>query len=115
MIRLASLLLIIMCGAASAWSQGKGIDKTSERVRDAGTAAAMVRIPTPHRRGMDFGKGRLTNAATSHPYRISARRDAILSAIADVMRDRKLIIDDAASKPSDGIIVSQPYTFIKGR
>ncbi|PYS58125.1 MAG: hypothetical protein DMF76_20215 [Acidobacteria bacterium] len=30
------------------------------------------------------------------------------------MRDRKLIVDDAASKPSEGIIISQPYTFIKG-
>jgi hypothetical protein len=30
------------------------------------------------------------------------------------MRDRKLIMDDASSKPTDGIIVSQPYTFIKG-
>jgi len=34
--------------------------------------------------------------------------------VADVMRDRKLILDDAASKPDEGIIVSQPYTFIKG-
>jgi hypothetical protein len=30
------------------------------------------------------------------------------------MRDRKLIMDEAASKPAEGIIVSQPYTFIKG-
>jgi hypothetical protein len=30
------------------------------------------------------------------------------------MRDRKLIVDETASKPSEGIIVSQPYTFIKG-
>lgn len=49
-----------------------------------------------------------------NPYRIAARRDVILKAVADVMRDRKLIVDEAASRPSDGIIVSQPYTFIKG-
>src|SRR5947199_5627635 len=30
------------------------------------------------------------------------------------MRERKLIVDDAASKPSEGIVISQPYTFIKG-
>jgi hypothetical protein len=30
------------------------------------------------------------------------------------MRDRKLILDETASKPADGIIVSQPYTFVKG-
>jgi hypothetical protein len=30
------------------------------------------------------------------------------------MRDQKLIVDEAASKPEDGIIVTQPFTFIKG-
>ena len=30
------------------------------------------------------------------------------------MRDRKLVLDEAASKLSEGIIVSQPYTFTKG-
>ena len=30
------------------------------------------------------------------------------------MRDRKLIVDETASKPADGTIVSQPYTFVKG-
>src|SRR5207248_9585302 len=45
---------------------------------------------------------------------VTARRDTLLKAIIDLMRDRKLIVDDAASRPGDGIIVSQPYTFIKG-
>ena len=30
------------------------------------------------------------------------------------MRDRKLVVDENASRLSDGIIVSQPYTFTKG-
>jgi hypothetical protein len=30
------------------------------------------------------------------------------------MRDRKLVVDETASRFSDGIIVSQPFTFIKG-
>jgi len=45
---------------------------------------------------------------------MGARRDVILKAVQDVMRDRKLIFDEAASKPAEGIIVSQPYMFIKG-
>ncbi len=116
MIRFASLLLIIVCGAVSAWSQGKGVDKTSERVRDSGTAGSNApKTNTGAGPGINFGKGRTPEVPPlPNPYRISARRDVILSAIADVMRDRKLIMDDAASKPSEGIIVSQPYTFIKG-
>jgi len=116
MIRLASVLLVMTLSVASVWSQGKGVDKTAERVRDSGTAGSNgVKTDTGAGRGIDFGKGRTPEVPPlPNPYRIAARRDAILSAIADVMRDRKLIVDEAASKPSEGIIVSQPYTFIKG-
>jgi len=116
MIRFASVLLILLLSAVSAWSQGKGVDKTGERVRDSGTAGRKGRkTDTGAGRGIDFGKGRTPEVPPlPNPYRIAARRDAILSAIADVMRDRKLTVDDAASKPAEGIIISQPYTFIKG-
>jgi hypothetical protein len=114
--RLASLLLIFLFSAVSAWPQGKGVDKTSERVRDAGsTGTSGTKTDTGAGRGFDFGKGRTPEVPPiPNPYRFTARRDVILNAIAEVMRDRKLIVDDAASKPADGIIVSQPYTFIKG-
>jgi hypothetical protein len=116
MIRFASVLLIVMFSAVSAWSQGKGVDKTGERVRDSGTAGSNgTKTDTGAGRGIDFGKGRTAEIPPlPNPYRIAARRDAILSAIADVMRDRKLTVDEAASKPGEGIIISQPYTFIKG-
>lgn len=116
MIRLTSVLLIVMFSAVSAWSQGKGVDKTSERVRDTGTAGSNgTKTNTGAGPGINFGKGRTVEVPPlPNPYRIAARRDVILAAIADVMRDRKLTVDEAASKPADGIIVSQPYTFIKG-
>jgi hypothetical protein len=107
---------MIVFSAISAWAQGKGVDKTSERVRDSGTAGSNgPKTNTGAGPGINFGKGRTPVVPPlPNPYKISARRDAILSAVADVMRDRKLIVDDAASKPTEGIIVSQPYTFIKG-
>lgn len=116
MTRFASLLLILMLSAISAWSQGKGVDKTSERVRDSGTAGSNgTKTTTGTGPGIDFGGGRTAVVPPlPNPYRISARRDVILKAVTDVMRDRKLIVDEAASRPSEGIIVSQPYTFIKG-
>lgn len=109
-------MLIVMVSAVSVCSQGKGVDKTSERVRDSGTAGSNgTKTTTGAGRGIDFGKGRTPEVPPlPNPYRIVARRDAILSAIADVMRDRKLIVDEPASKPTEGIIISQPYTFIKG-
>jgi hypothetical protein len=116
MIRLASLLLILLFSAVSVWSQGKGVDKTAENVRDSATGGSnSTKTNTGAGRGIDFGGGKTPEVPPlPNPYRIAARRDAILSAIADVMRDRKLIVDEAASKPAEGIIVSQPYTFIKG-
>jgi len=116
MMRFASLLLILMLSAISAWSQGKGVDKTSERVRDSGTAGSNgTKTTTGTGPGFDFGGGRTPVVPPlPNPYRFSARRDVILKAVADVMRDRKLIVDEAASRPAEGIIVSQPYTFIKG-
>ncbi len=116
MIRLASVLLIVIFSAVSAWPQGKGVDKPTERVRDSGTAGSNgTKTDTGAGRGIDFGKGKTPEVPPlPNPYRIVTRRDAILSAIADVMRDRKLTIDEAASRPGEGIIISQPYTFIKG-
>jgi hypothetical protein len=116
MMKFASLLLILTLSAVTAWSQGKGIDKTSERVRDSGTAGSNgTKTTTGAGPGFDFGAGRTPVVPLlPNPYRITARRDVILKAVMDVMQDRKLIVDEAASRPSEGIIVSQPYTFIKG-
>ncbi|MEK6283821.1 MAG: hypothetical protein AABN95_25980 [Acidobacteriota bacterium] len=113
--RFTGLALVIIFSAASAWSQGKGVDKSSERVRDSGIGVNGPKTNTGTGRGIDFGPGRTPKVpALPNPYRLSARRDVILKAAADVMRDRKLILDEAASKPEEGIVVSQPYTFIKG-
>jgi hypothetical protein len=30
------------------------------------------------------------------------------------LRERNLVVDEAASRPNDGILVTQPYTFAKG-
>jgi len=116
MTKFASLFFVILLSAASGLSQGKGVDKTAASVRDSGAKGSnSVKTDTGAGRGMDFGKGRTPEIPPiPNPYRFSARRDAILTAVAEVMQDRKLIVDEAASKLGEGIIVSQPYTFIKG-
>ncbi|HKR59455.1 MAG TPA: hypothetical protein VJS64_06945 [Pyrinomonadaceae bacterium] len=118
MSRLLGILLLLSLSSV-AFGQGKGVDKSNERVRDTGASRAPAingsKTDVGSGRGMDFGKGRTPETPPiPNPYRLPARRDAILKAIADVMRDRKLILDENASRPDDGIVVSQPYTFIKG-
>ena len=111
--KFASLVLMILLSAAAVWAQGKGVDQTGAKVRDNGING--VKTDTGVGRGRDFGKGRTPDVPPiPNPYRMAARRDVIITAITELMGDRKLIVDEAASKPADGIIVSQPYTFIKG-
>lgn len=110
--------LFVLCATCTVFSQGKGVDKQTERVRDSGNRAPAAngsKQDTGAGRGFDWGKGKSRPVPLlSNPYRLSGRRDVILKAVQDVMRDRKLIVDEAASKPAEGIIISQPYRFIKG-
>jgi hypothetical protein len=113
-------LLVMTIAASSAFGQGKGVDSQSQRISDGSSNRAPANNGAKqdtgtNGSGINFGKEK-TPATTvlPNPYRLTARRDAIIKAVAEVMRDRKLIIDDATSKPDEGIIVSQPYTFIKG-
>jgi len=111
-------LVLVLGVTGTVLAQGKGVDKQSERVRDGSTRTPGVngsKTDTGAGRGFDFGKDKSKPVSMlPNPYRLSGRRDVIIKAVQDVMRDRKLIVDESASRFSDGIIVSQPYRFIKG-
>jgi hypothetical protein len=113
-------LLITVLTAASAFGQGKGVDSQNQRITDNSSNRAPANNGAKQDvgtsgSGINFGKEKsVPTIVIPNPYRLTARRDAIVKAVADVMRDRKLIIDDANSRPDEGIVVSQPYTFIKG-
>lgn len=113
-------LAFALLAATAAVAQEKGVDAQSKTVRDSGNNRSSANNGAKQDvgtsgSGINFGKDK-TKAVVllANPYRLTARRDVILRTVADVMRDRKLIVDDAASKLDEGIIVSQPYTFIKG-
>ena len=117
-ITFALVALFLLAPAIAA--QEKGVDTQSQRVRDTGNSrtggvnGTKTDVGTSGS-GINFGKGKTPAAVMlPNPYRLTARRDEIVTAITELMRDRKLIVDDAASRPGEGIIVSQPFTFIKG-
>ena len=113
--------LFTVCAIAPAvLAQEKGVDTQSQKVRDTGSSrnagvnGGKTDVGTTNS-GINFGKGKTpAPLVLPNPYRLTARRDELLKAIGELMRDRKLIVDDAASRPAEGIIVSQPFTFIKG-
>jgi hypothetical protein len=120
MFRIITGVLVLMVCSLPAFAQAaKGVDKQNERVRDSGSERTPAnngnKTDTGAGRGFDFGKGRTPEVrALDNPYRLTGRRDVIINAVQDLMRDRKMVLDEVASKLSDGIIVSQPLTFTKG-
>jgi hypothetical protein len=113
-------LLIVLAASTFALGQGKGVDSQNKRISDNSASKAPANNGTKQDvgttgSGINFGKDKSRIVALlPNPYRLTARRDVLIKAVADVMRDRKLILDEASSKPDEGILVSQPYTFIKG-
>jgi hypothetical protein len=111
------ILILATCCVPCFAQGGKGVDKQNERVRDGNRTPGNngAKTDTGAGRGIDFGKGKSAEAVMlANPFRLTARRDVLITAIQDLMRDRKLVVDESASRISDGIIVSQPFTFIKG-
>lgn len=114
------IILVVLASATYALGQGKGVDTQNQRISDNSANKAPANNGTKQDTGttgsgINFGKDKTRIVPMlPNPYRLTARRDVLIKAVADVMRDRKLILDDASSKPSEGILVSQPYTFIKG-
>ena len=119
MLRIIIGLMLLMACSLPAFAQAaKGVDKQNERVRDSSSrtpASNGAKTDVGAGRGMDFGGGRTPEAPPlPNPFRLTGRRDVIITAIQDLMRDRKLVVDENASRIADGIIVSQPFTFTKG-
>lgn len=113
-------LFLLFLIAPTVRAQEKGVDTQSQKVREtgnsrsAGVNGGKTDVGTS-KSGINFGGGKTPEVKyLPNPYRVTSRRDTLLKAITDLMRDRKLIVDDAASRPDEGIIVTQPYTFIKG-
>lgn len=117
--RTIAIIFILTSSVASAYAQGKGVDQQNVRIRDNGNERAPAsngaKQDTGAGRGFDFGKGRTPETVPiPNPYRLTARRDGIIEAVNELIRDRGLILDEAASKPAEGIFITQPFTFTKG-
>ena len=116
---LIGLMFLIACSVPAFAQAAKGVDKQNERVRDSGSDRTPAnnggKTDVGAGRGIDFGGGKTLEAPPlPNPFRLTGRRDVIITAVQDLMRDRKMVVDENASRLADGIIVSQPYTFTKG-
>ena len=99
-----------MTGAAFAQ---KGIDTQTQKIQKEGNKTTDKGNDVSQ--SWDFGKGKTkVRERLSNPYRMNARRNVLIENILDVLTEQKIIVDESASRPGDGILVTQPYVFAKG-
>lgn len=114
---LAVIILAAACAVCAA--QEKGVDQQNDRIRDSSNnrqpAVNGSKVDTGVGRGMDFGKGKTqTPPPIPNPYRFQVPNDVLSKAAQELMRERKLVLDETVSKTETGLLVSQPYTFSRG-
>lgn len=110
----ASLLLfsLIVITGGGAYGQ-KGIDTQTQKIKDQTNKATSRSSDAT--RSFDWGKGKThVRDRLPNPYKLNSRRDVLIETISNVLKDRKMIIDEASSRLREGIIVTQPFVFAKG-
>jgi hypothetical protein len=105
---LAALLLF----SVNSFTQ-KGVDTQTKKIKsDANRTTSRENDAS---RSFDWGKGKTkVRDRLDNPYHFAARRDALVETVLQSLRERSIVLDEAASRIKDGIIVTQPYVFAKG-
>ncbi len=90
----------------------KGVDTQTKTIRKESTVNDRSNDVG---RSWTFGKDKTkVRSKLQNPYPLNSRRDILVSAIVNVLKEQQLIIDESASKLNDGLVVTKPYTFSKG-
>ena len=111
-IRSAAVLALVGLFAVSALAQ-KGIDPQTEQIKTEGNKELTRQNDVG--RSWSWGKDKTkTRERLPDPYQFIGRRDGIVAQIVDVLRDQKIVVDEASSRLKDGIIITQPLVFAKG-
>jgi hypothetical protein len=106
---------LIFVFSMSALAQEKGVDNQTQKIRQEGGKTTQTTTNNSGGRSYDWGEGKTkVRAMLANPYKLNSRRDQLIETITDVLESMKILIDDSASRPKDGIIVSQPFVFAKG-
>lgn len=112
---LTSATFAVLIFAAAAFGQ-KGVDPQTQEIRREGDKTNTGNnTGAPPARSFDWGKGKTKERGLlANPYKMNSRRDVLLESIREVLKERKILIDEAASRSNNGILVTQPFIFAKG-
>ncbi|MEO8648923.1 MAG: hypothetical protein ABI539_07130 [Acidobacteriota bacterium] len=105
-------LLLFVVFSTSVFAQ-KGIDTQTQKIKD--DANKTTSRSTDVTRSFDWGKDKTrVRERLPNPYKLNSRRDVLVETIINVLKDQKILVDEASSRLKDGIVVSQPFIFAKG-
>lgn len=91
----------------------KGVDSQTKTIKGEGNKTTNKGNDVS--RTIDFGKEKAKSTdSLPNPYRLNSRRDRLIDTIIQVLGEKRIIVDESSSRLSEGIIVTQPYTFSKG-
>lgn len=91
----------------------KGVDPQSKKIREEGVRGTP--ITSNGGNSYDFGKDKgKERELLPNPYKLASRRDVLVESIIDVLKEKKIAIDESASRLQEGFIVTQPFVFAKG-
>jgi hypothetical protein len=107
------LLLAVSLSAAAFSQTGKGVDTQTRKIKDDSTKA--VSRPTDASRSWDWGKGKTkVRDPLPNPFKFAGRCDALIELVMQALQEKKILLDEAASRVKDGVIITQPFVFAKG-
>jgi hypothetical protein len=102
--------MLLLSGIAAAQ---KGVDTQTQKIKD--DSNKVTTRTNDVSRSFDWGKDKTkVRERLANPYRLPGRRDILIRTIVDALRENKIVVDEASSRPKDGIIVTQPVVFAKG-
>ncbi|MFT3745347.1 MAG: hypothetical protein QM785_13770 [Pyrinomonadaceae bacterium] len=112
MFKISSIFFVIFGLTAVAFAQ-KGVDTQTKTIKDEGNK--ITSRTNDVTRSFDWGKGKTkVREPLANPYKFTSRRDVLIGMVVDALHEKKLVVDEASSRPKDGIIITQPFVFAKG-
>ena len=106
------VMALVALLAVNSYAQ-KGVDTQTKKIKsDTNKTTSRENDAS---RSFDWGKGKTkVRDRLDNPYCFTARRDALVESVIQTLREQNIVLDEAASRVKDGILVTQPYVFAKG-
>ncbi len=91
-------------------AQVKGIDTQTQTIKESGSTNKGNDVS----RTITWDGRTIVRSRLPNPYSVVSRRDVLIDMVVELLKEDKMILDESASRLTDGLIVSQPLVFSKG-